>query len=80
MATNKKELGDAIVRILDSSQTVTTPEQAQTLKLSFAQNLATEIDLYIQNQITASFVSIQSQINQLSTRVTTLGLPTGSSA
>lgn len=81
MATTKKELGDAIARTLDTSgQTIDTPEKAQQLRLTFSQNIANEIDLYVQAQISASFSSLQVQIDDLNTRLTSFQVVSGSNS
>lgn len=73
MAHNKEELALAINRLLDTSgQQIDTPAKAVELRLSFARNLATEVDTYIQVQISASLTDVRREIQSLSSRIYSL--------
>jgi hypothetical protein len=73
MARNKQELAAAFDRILNStSQRVDTVQKGQELRVAFANNLATEVDGYIQFQLSASFATVNARIDNLTTLVNQL--------
>jgi hypothetical protein len=73
MARTRDELAAAFDRILNSTgQQVDSVEKANQLRVAFSRNLATEVDTYVQYQITASFVEINTKIDNLTALVNQL--------